>query len=85
MSSPSELFNLKNKTIMLTGSAGRLGARFAHVLSNAGADVILIDVDKSANKKLERELTSRYKTKPTAFCVDISKQDEMKQLTKKIM
>lgn len=85
MTSTSELFNLKNKTIMLTGSAGRLGSRFAHVLSAAGANVILVDIDKSANKKLERELTSQYKTKPAAFCVDISKQNEMKQLTKKIV
>lgn len=85
MDSSDKLFNLKNKTIMLTGSAGRLGTRFAHVLSQAGADVILIDIEQSVNKKLERELTSCYKTNPTAFCVDISKQNDMKQLTKKIM
>ncbi len=85
MDSSDKLFNLKNKTVMLTGSAGRLGTRFAHVLSQAGADVILVDIEQSANKKLERELISRYKTKPTAFCVDISKQSDMKQLTKKIM
>jgi len=80
-----ELFDLKNKTIVLTGSAGRLGTRFAHVLSDAGANVVLVDINGSTNKKLERELTSHYKTKPTAFCVDISKQSDMKQLTKKII
>ena len=79
------LFNLKNKTIMLTGSAGRLGSRFAHVLSQAGADVILVDIAKSENKKLEQELSNLYKTNPTAFSVDISKQIEMKQLVKKII
>lgn len=81
----TDLFNLKNKTVVLTGSAGRLGNRFAHILSRAGANVILVDVDESANKKLESELIKLYKTKPTAFCVDISKQSSMKQLVKKIL
>lgn len=85
MNSISELFNLKNKTIVLTGSAGRLGTRFAHVLSNAGANVILVDIEGLVNKKLEKDLISLYKTKPTAFCVDISKQKDMKQLIKKIL
>mgnify|MGYP006105852895 FL=1 len=85
MTSNNELFSLKDKTIMLTGSAGRLGTRFAHVLSGAGANLILVDIDKTSNKKLERELILRYKTKTTAFSVDISKQGEVKQLVKKIM
>ena len=85
MTSNNELFTLKDKTIMLTGSAGRLGTRFAHVLSGAGANLILVDIDKTSNKKLERELILQYKTKPTAFCVDISKQSDVKQLAKKIM
>ena len=83
MTSNNELFSLKDKTIMLTGSAGRLGTRFAHVLSGAGANLILVDIDKTSNKKLERELILRYKTKTTAFSVDISKQGEVKQLVKK--
>jgi len=85
MTFSSELFNLKNKTVVLTGSAGRLGNRFAHVLSQAGADVILVDIVKSENKKLERELANLYKTNPTAYTIDISKQNEMKLLTKKII
>ena len=80
----NSLFSLKNKTIVLTGSAGRLGSRFAHVLSDAGADVILVDIAKSENKKLEKELRNLYKTNPISFSIDISKQNEMKQLMKKI-
>ena len=38
MEKNKNLFDLKNKTVILTGSAGRLGTRFAHVLSAAGAD-----------------------------------------------
>ena len=85
MSISNELFNLKNKTIVLTGSAGRLGNRFAHVLSKAEANVILLDINESENKKLEKDLISLYKTNPTAYTIDINKPNKMKQLTKKIV
>ena len=81
----SELFNLKNKNVVLTGSAGRLGNKFAHVLSKAGANLILLDINTSENKKLEQELTSLYKTNPTAYTIDINKPNKMKQLTKKLI
>ena len=47
-------FRLDNKVAILTGSAGRIGQRFAHVLSDAGADVILVDIEEKSNKKLKR-------------------------------
>jgi NAD(P)-dependent dehydrogenase (short-subunit alcohol dehydrogenase family) len=85
MSFSSELFSLKNRTVVLTGSAGRLGNRFAHVLSQAGADVVLLDINKSENKKLEKELSDLYKTNPTAYTIDINKPKKMQHLTKKII
>jgi len=35
-------FDLRNKTIVLTGSAGRVGSRFSEILSKAGANLILV-------------------------------------------
>ena len=49
----SKLFGLKNKTVILTGSSGRLGNEYAHILSEAGANVILADIETQKNKKLE--------------------------------
>ena len=57
-----KLFNLKNKTVILTGSAGRLGTRFAHVLSEAGANAVLVDIDKQKNNN-ERSMGAMRKTK----------------------
>lgn len=79
-----KLFNLKGKTIVLTGSAGRLGTRFSHVLSAAGADVVLVDIDKINNKKLEQELIAKYNTNPISLEINISKVSDVKQLIKKI-
>ncbi len=60
MNSITKLFSLKNKTVILTGSAGRLGSRFAHVLTDAGADVVLVDIDEQKNRKLEKSLIKKY-------------------------
>lgn len=76
----AKLFDLSNKVVILTGSAGRLGTRFAHVLSDAGANVILVDVEQDNNKKLESILSKKYKTKPLAIRADITKESEVRNL-----
>jgi len=80
MNKINNLFSLKNKTVILTGSAGRLGNRFAEVLSAAGADVVLVDIDRLNNKKLEQELVKKYHTKPISLNLDISNYSDMKKL-----
>src|SRR5574337_160326 len=85
MNDANNLFSLKNKTVILTGSAGRLGTRFANVLSSAGANVVLVDIEKSSNKKLEQELIAKYKTDPISLNLDISNQNDVKKLTKTVL
>lgn len=85
MKSSFELFSLKNKTIVLTGSAGRLGTNFANALSSVGADVILVDIDDKKNQKLEKEITKKFNTRARAYNVDITKKDELASLGKKII
>ena len=82
MNSITKLFSLKNKTVILTGSAGRLGSRFAHVLTDAGADVVLVDTDEQKNRKLEKSLSKKYGTKPLLSTTDISNQSQIKKMVK---
>ena len=67
-------FKLDKKVVILTGSAGRIGQRFAHILSDAGANVVLVDIEEKSNKKLENELKTKYHTKPSSFKIDITKK-----------
>jgi len=75
--SVQNIFNIKKKTIVLTGSAGRLGKHFAHVLSSSGANVVLVDIKTKKNKKLEEELRKTYKTDPIAINADISSESDV--------
>jgi len=79
------LFSLENKNIVLTGSAGRLGTQFAHILSKARANVLLVDIDSIKNKKLEETLKKQYKTHPKSYQVDISNQNQIKKFTSQII
>jgi len=58
----SSLFDLTDKNIVITGSAGLLGSQYAYTLSEAGANVILIDVNKRENIKLEKFLKQKFHT-----------------------
>ena len=79
------LFDLHNRTIILTGSAGLLGTQYAHILSEAGANVILIDIQDEKNKNLEKILSKKYHTTPTAYNIDITDETQIKILKQKII
>lgn len=80
-----KLFDLTDKVIILTGSAGRLGVNFAHILSDAGANLILIDIDEKKNQILEKTIHKKYHTKPLACNIDISDQGDISEIRKQIV
>ena len=82
---PLSLFNIKGKTIILTGSSGFLGTQYAHALSKLHANLILVDYENKKNKQLEAELKKRYKTRPMSFDIDISNQESVRELARKVL
>ncbi len=81
----SKIFDVKNRTIIITGSAGRLGTEFSHTLSAAGANVMLLDINEKKNKKLMKILSKTYDTKPSAYTVDITDESALITITKDIV
>ena len=51
-----KLFDLSDKTIVLTGAAGYLGKNYVDGLSQAGANVVLSDINYQGCKKIEKQL-----------------------------
>ena len=80
-----DLFNLENKTVVLTGSSGRLGTQYANILSASGANVVLVDKEIKKNKKLEQKLIKKYNTKAIAYTVDISNKKDIVRMKNKIL
>ena len=59
------MFNLANRTALVTGASGYLGASSAQTLHNQGCFVVLTGTREDALQKVARELGSRCKVVPT--------------------
>jgi NAD(P)-dependent dehydrogenase (short-subunit alcohol dehydrogenase family) len=80
-----KLFDLSNRVIVLTGAAGLLGRKYAHGFCQAGANVVLCDIDYIKCEKLKGELEKKYDVKILAIRVDITDENSVKNMTKKIL
>ncbi len=79
-----KLFDLTGRNIIVTGSSGTLGSQYADTLSQAGANVILVDII-SKNNNLEKTLRKKYKTNAKFYCADISIEKNVLSLKKNIL
>ena len=75
-----DIFSLDDKVVILTGSGGRLGSRFAEVLISAGANLVLVDIDKKNNSIVEKKLMKNFPKNILALTLDISNPNDVKKL-----
>ncbi len=64
------LFNLKDKLVLITGGQGDLGSEYVRTLVLAGAKVAIFDISKKVNPKVEALINQGYSIKN--FCLDIT-------------
>lgn len=79
------LYNLKDKVVIITGGAGLLGRQYAEALANLGAVSIIADMDGRSAEKLARELEEKYKIKARGFGVDVSKKSSLEDCRDKVV
>jgi len=72
----SNLFSLTNKIAIVTGALGLLGKNHCHALSEAGANVVVVDLDENNCKSFAESLT----TKSIGVACDITNVDSIKKL-----
>ena len=78
------LFDLKNKFTLITGSCGLLGEQHATALSLINSNLILVDINKKKGLKLEKKLNERFNNKIFYFNCDITKKKEILKLKQKL-
>lgn len=71
-----ELFSLKNKVAIVTGALGLIGKNHCAALSDAGANVIVCDLDETKCKSFASTLS----TKSIGVGVDITSKDSIENL-----
>ncbi|MGC9309658.1 MAG: SDR family NAD(P)-dependent oxidoreductase [Candidatus Nanoarchaeia archaeon] len=74
----SNVFNLKDKVAVITGAAGGLGAAMASALSKQGAKIAILDMKNGS------QLAKKLKTKSQFYKLDVTNEENIKQVLKKI-
>ncbi len=72
MRSIRQLMSLKGRVVLITGGAGHLGYAMAESVAEAGACVIVLDIDAALARRKADALKKRYKVKTAALAVDLT-------------
>ena len=81
----NKIFNLSNKVIILTGASGLLGTEYAHGLSQAGANVVLADLNFDKCKKLSLNLNKKYDVNSLPIKLDVTKINSINTMIKAVI
>lgn len=79
MKSINELLNLKGKSAIVTGGAKGIGQGIAYRLAEAGAGVLIADMDETAAVKSAKQLSDKGWT-AEALKVDVSNEADIKNM-----
>ncbi len=79
----SELFNLSGKTAVVTGSAMGIGYGIVKRLYEAGANVVIADIDKKVGEERAKELGGKGKNQVIFIKTDVSLEKDVKDLISK--
>jgi NAD(P)-dependent dehydrogenase (short-subunit alcohol dehydrogenase family) len=80
----NKIFDLKDRVIVLTGSAGLLGSQYAQILSDAGANLVLVDTNVTKNQALKKQINENFQTDPICLDVDITSKNQVKKMVSSI-
>ena len=77
------MFDLKNKTIIITGGAGLMGSAFSKICAQHNANVVIADVDEKKGNELAEEIKKEAQNNNIVFqkC-DITKMEDVQNLIK---
>lgn len=73
-------FDISDRVVIVTGGAGLLGTQYAHTLADAGAHVVIADLDGKAALNLAGEVTNSNGVKALGLETDVSNPDSVKQM-----
>lgn len=79
MKTVDKWYDLKDKVFILTGAAGKIGPKYAEILSECGANVVCLDLREEGCRELEKHLKETYNTNPMGVSVDITQKAEVQR------
>jgi NAD(P)-dependent dehydrogenase (short-subunit alcohol dehydrogenase family) len=77
-------FDLRERVVILTGGAGLLGSEYARALVEAGAQVVIADLDSRRARRLAASL-SGGPGRALAFPVDVADHTSVRRLVRRVL
>lgn len=74
-----KLFDLTNKTAIVTGGSKGLGLAMAEGLASAGANLIIISRNQKEGQAAAEKITREYKTKSIAISATVTSEEEIQK------
>ena len=74
---------LKDKVAIVTGGGHGIGRAYCHGFAEAGAKVVVADVDAPAAEKVAAEVVQQFDGKALGIRVDVADEQSTKELAKK--
>jgi NAD(P)-dependent dehydrogenase (short-subunit alcohol dehydrogenase family) len=74
-----KLFDLTNKTAVVTGGSKGLGLAMAEGLASAGANLVIISRNEKEGKAAAEKIVKEYKTKAIAISATVTSEEEMQK------
>ena len=69
--------SLVNRTVLITGAADGIGAAIARRFAEAGADLVLLDIQTERNQSLGEEISAMHAVKTLALTADVSSTEQV--------
>tara|TARA_Y100000590_G_scaffold450726_1_gene590857 strand:- start:1760 stop:2557 length:798 start_codon:yes stop_codon:yes gene_type:complete len=81
----NKIFDIRKKTIVITGGSGFLGSQYAEGLSKVGANVVIADINYEICKKLCTEIKKKFSTDPLPIKLDLTNPKSIERMVKTIL
>lgn len=85
MGSIPKLFDLNDRVAIITGSCGLLGREHADVLAEAGANIVIADLQIEACRNMAQEIKKRRGVKTLPVEVDISDKESILRMVQQVL
>lgn len=80
MKNIKQLMSLKGRVALITGGAGHLGYAMAEALAQAGAHIILVDINQARARAKAVLLKKKYKVKSLGVVLDLTDEAQVEAL-----
>lgn len=85
INSDTSMFDLTNKTIVVTGGGGLLGSAYCDAFAKAGATVVVADLNEKNPGDISEKLKAQYGARSIGLSCDVSNESEVKSLFENVM